>query len=53
MTLSYAKCLRKDVKVATGADEGVLGANRLFCCVYSQRGDQEHGVYMDDTQVDE
>lgn len=53
MTLSYAKCLRKDVRVVAGADEGALGADRFFCYVYSQRGDQEHGVYMDDTQADE
>lgn len=53
MTLSYAKYLRKDVRAAAGADEGALGANKIFCYVYSQRGDEEHGVYTVDTQSDE
>ena len=52
MTPSCAKYLRKDVKAVAGADEGALGADKFLCCVYSQRGDQEHGVCMDDTQAD-
>lgn len=52
MTPSCAKYLRKDVRAVAGAGEGALGAEYMFCCVYSQRGDQEHGVCMDDTQAD-
>ena len=52
MTPSCAKYLRKDVRAVAGVDEGALGADKIFCYVYPQRGDQEHGVYMDDTQAD-
>ena len=52
MTPSFAKYLRKDVRAVAGADEGASGVDTIFCCVYSQRGDQEHGVYMDDTHAD-
>ena len=52
MTLSYAKCLRKGVRAVPEADEGALGADRIFCFMHSQRGDQEHGVYTDDTQAE-
>lgn len=51
MTPSYAKCLRKDVRAAAGADEGALEADMNFCYGCSQRGDQEHGVHTDDTQA--
>ena len=53
MTPSYAKYLRKDVRAAAGAGEGALGADRIPCCVYSQQGHQEHGVFTNDTQADE
>ena len=53
MIPNCAKYLRKDVKAAAGADEGALGASKTFYHVYSQRGDQEHGVCVDDTQADQ